>query len=295
MGKKCTVCGAPSLKRKCEYCGGRVGKDEGANQTETSNTTNVDEIQQHDSSAVSPYQTGSSLTKRKNFILIGVYIAGMFLLPMLVVPIIVLIRGYTMEYFQGDGFFNVITFTNFIVYGILCTVLLLLTREVFKQDFQKISSWGNFFKQMGLGLLCTFGAALVGNTIVMLLGTDVTSLNQELVEAALAAMPVIMIITIVLFAPVVEEVIFRLVLMNLFNWKPIYNLIFSSLIFGLIHVLVGGLIHIIPYFLMGLVFGYFYLKNNNIWHITVLHILHNGLTVVLVFWAQRMQYMLDLY
>ena len=281
MEKRCIACGAPSSNKKCEYCGGRVVKDKDAYLTEI---------------PASPNHSGSSmLTQRKNILLIGIYVAGMVLLPVLIAPIIVLVRGYTLEYFQEEGLFNMLPSINFIAYAALCIVLLLLTLKVFKHDFKKIESWGNFFKQMGLGLLCTFGAALLGNSIVMLLGADQTSLNQELVESALAAMPVIMIIAIVLFAPIVEEIIFRLVLMNLFNWKPIFNLIFSSLIFGLVHVLVGGFIHIIPYFLMGLVFGYFYLKNNNIWHITILHILHNGLTVVIVFWARHMQNVLDLY
>jgi len=232
------------------------------------------------------------LTKCKNFILIGIYVAVMIIGSILIPLIIVLMRGYTLDQFQGDGFQEILALTNFLIYVILCVVLLLLTHKNFKQDFQKIDSWGDFSKQMGIGLACTFGAAMLGSIIVRLFGTTDMAANQELVESALFAMPLLMIITITFLGPIVEEIIFRLVLMNHFNWKPIYNLIFSSLVFGLVHVLIGGLIHIIPYFLMGLVFGYFYLKNNNIWHVTILHILHNGLTVMLIFWGQ---YMLELY
>ena len=231
------------------------------------------------------------LTKRKNLMLLAVYVGGMFLLPFLVVPIIALIRGYPLEQIGEDGFFSVelVALLNFVLYAVLCVTLLLLTRHIFKQDLQKIASWNTFFKQMGLGLLGTFGAAFVGNSIVMWIrGTMENSANQELAETLLAAMPVLMIVSVVFLGPIVEEIIFRLVLMNHFNWKPVYNLIFSSLIFGLVHVLIGGWLHIIPYFLMGLVLGYFYLKNNNIWHVTVLHIFHNGLTVVLIFGMQQM-------
>jgi len=230
------------------------------------------------------------LIKRKNLILIGIYVAGILFFPRLVGLLIAFIRGYTYEYARESMY--VLSLTNFIIYAMLCGILLRLTCDIFKQDFQRIGSWGAFFKQMGFGLLCTFGAALLGNSIVMLLGTIETAMNQELVVTALATRPFLMIITIVFLGPIVEEIIFRLVLMNLFNWRPIHNVIISSLIFGLVHVLIGGLIHIIPYFLMGLVLGYFYLKHNNAWHITILHILHNGLTVVLVFWSQHM---LDLY
>jgi len=234
------------------------------------------------------------LTKRKKITLTATYIVGMLFLPMIVGSIILLVRGYTLEQIGEGEFLSIETLalTNFFIYAVLCIVLLLLTRNIFKQDFQKVGSWGDFWGQMGIGVACTFGAAILGNTVVMLLGTTDTAANQELAEAVLATMPILMMITITFLGPIVEEIIFRLVLMNLFNWKPVYNLIFSSLIFGSVHVLIGSWVHIIPYFLMGLVFGYFYLKHNNIWHVTILHILHNGLTVLLMFWAQHM---LELY
>ena len=228
------------------------------------------------------------LKMSKKITLLAIYVGGMFLLPIIILPIIMLIRGYTFEHIQGDGFYSMVGVANFAVYAILLIVLLLLTHKIFKEDFFKISSWGNFWGQVGIGLACTFGAAILGNSIVMLLGTTDTAANQEAIESALAATPFLMIITVIFLGPIVEEIIFRLVLMNLFNWKPVFNIIISSFVFGLIHVLVGGWIHIIPYFLMGLVFGYFYLKNNNIWHVTILHILHNSLTVLLMFWAQFM-------
>jgi len=285
MGKKCIVCGAPIHDDgKCEYCGEHIGKSSIHRQFEP------------------------TLSTSKNWVLISIYIVGMVVLPAIIAAFIALARGYSIEYFQGDGFVNVLSLTNFIAYAILCFVMILLTFKVFKVDFQKIDSWGKFFLQMLVGVFCTFGAAMVGNMIVMLLGTTDVAMNQELIESAIVAMPILMIITVVIFAPIVEEIIFRLVLMNLikwkvfvpqeydseftrklkkiFSWRPIYSLILSSLVFGLIHVLIGGLIHIIPYFLMGLVFGFFYLRNNNIWHVTILHIIHNGLTVLLMLLLQ---------
>jgi len=298
MGKKCKICGAPGSGNKCDYCGTRIKKEKVANPVESEAIPTVHEVSTDmnhldDSFTTSLSQTEMSvLTRKRNIALIGIYIAGMVLLPMLIMAVIILIRDYSLEYIQGEGFFGVLTLTNFIAYAILCTTVVLLTHKVFSQDFQKIESWGILFRQVGIGLIFTFGAAFIGNTIVMLSGTTEVALNQEMVESALATMPILMIITIVVFAPIVEEVIFRLVLMNLFNWKPIHNLIFSSLVFGLIHVISGGLIHIIPYFLMGLVFGYFYLKYKNIWHVTILHVLHNGLTAVIMFMGQSL---LELY
>ena len=220
----------------------------------------------------------SVLTKRRNIALIGVYIAGLVILPIVIMAIIISIRGYSMEYFQGDGFLGILSLTNFLAYVILCTAMVLLTHKVYKQDFQKIDSWGRFFKQVGIGLIFTSGLAFFGNTVVMLLGTTEDGLN----ESALVAMPIITIIAVVIFAPIVEEIIFRLVLMNLFNWKPIHKLIFSSLLFGLSYVIAGGFLNVIPYFLLGLVLGYFYLKYNNIWQVTIMHVLHNVGTAIIL-------------
>jgi len=294
MGKKCKTCGAPGSGSKCDYCGARIKKENVVDSAQAEAMPNVSEAstdanQLGDSAVASSSQSDEPiLTRGKIIALISVYVAGMIVLPMIIMAVIILIRDYSLEYFQGEGLLSVVTLTNFIAYAILCTVVVFLTHKIFRQDFHKVDSWGNLFKQMGIGLVFTFGAAFIGNSIVVLLGTTEIALNQEMVESALATMPILMIITIVIFAPIVEEVIFRLVLMNLFNWKPINNLIFSSLIFGLVHVIAGGIIHIIPYFLMGLVFGYFYLKNNNIWHVTILHVLHNGLTAMLMFSAQSL-------
>ena len=224
------------------------------------------------------------LTNLKKGLMLGLYPVGMFVLPLIMMLIIVIVRGDGLEMLED---FYLLTLVTVISYAVLMVVLLIISFSIFREDFRKIKSWGNFAKQMALGLVGTFAMAFIGGTIVSLTGEADTALNQRLVEQSLMAMPFLMIMTVTFFGPIVEEIIFRLVVMNLFpRIKPVVNIIVSSLIFGAIHVLVGGWIHIIPYFLMGCVFGYIYLKNDNIWHATVLHILHNGLTVGLVFATQ---------
>lgn len=229
------------------------------------------------------------LSKRKKSLLLLIYIAGMFILPLILIGVAALIVRFNSNTFTIQEVLHFQTTAIVVSYGILTLVLLLLTRSVFKQDFRKINSWGNFIKQMGLGILCTFTAATVGGILVQLFGVNETAANQEAVEAALAAMPLGMIFSVVIFAPIVEEIIFRFVLMNLFNWNPLYRILFSSIIFGLVHVIAGGgFIHIIPYFLIGVVFGCIYHKNDNIWYATILHMLHNGVSVVFLFMGQAL-------
>jgi len=223
--------------------------------------------------------------KRKNIILILIYILGMQFLPPLVRDIVMHAQGYTREDLVGN--FNLVALVNFVAYIVLFTILLFFTYKTYIEDFKKIKSWGNFCKQMGLGLFFTFGSAMVGNLLVMSLGTVGQAANQSGVQSAMMALPAFMLITVVFFGPVVEEIVFRQALMNIFKWKPIFNVLLSSFLFGYIHVRSGGFIHIIPYFLMGLVFAVMYQKNKNICHVTVLHILHNGLTAALMLLAHH--------
>jgi len=223
----------------------------------------------------------SKLSKGRNWVMLGIYVVGFPL-----VTIVATMAGMFVFNLEGMALGS---FGMFVTYFILCVVLLILSRKAFVEGFKQIKSWGKFILQIGLGLLLTFGSVLTGNLIVLLLGNSETAANQELAEALLISMPLMMIFTMSLLGPIVEEIIFRLVLINLFDWKPVYGLIFSSLIFGMFHVIIGGWIHIIPYGLAGLAFGYFYLRyNKNIVYATALHICHNGATIGLVFLMQRM-------
>ena len=229
------------------------------------------------------------LTNLKKILALVFYPIGMFILPMFVTLPIAIIRGYDLDLTPGSDFFAATVLGSVIGYGITCLALLIISFSAYKEDFRKVASWSKFCLHMLVGLACTLAAAAVGGAFVTLLGETDVAVNQQLVEGFIMAMPVLMIITVVIFGPIVEEIIFRLVLMNLFpKWKPAINIFLSSLIFGAMHVLAGGLIHIIPYFLMGVVFGVFYVKFDNIWHATILHILHNGATVVLMFVLQGM-------
>ncbi|MCL2560124.1 MAG: CPBP family intramembrane metalloprotease [Turicibacter sp.] len=228
------------------------------------------------------------MSKEKNILAIIIYVVGMIILPMLVMMTVGLISGVNPETMTREQQMNLTTTAIVVSYGILTAALLWITKDVFKQDFAKIKSWSNFTLQMAVGLLFTFAAATVGSFALQRLGVTEPAANQAAVEASIGVMPIAMVFSVIVFAPIVEEIVFRLVVMDMLKMKPVFSIVFSSLIFGLMHVMVGGMIHIIPYFLMGLVFGVIYHKNENIWYATVLHALHNGATVLLVFAMQGM-------
>lgn len=83
-----------------------------------------------------------------------------------------------------------------------------------------------------------------------------------------------MIISVVLIGPVCEEIIFRGIILEGLSQKynTIKALIFSSLIFGLIHF---QPLQIISAFFAGLIFGWIYLKTQSLWVVIVLHVINN--------------------
>ena len=79
---------------------------------------------------------------------------------------------------------------------------------------------------------------------------------------------------------------FRGLLRKIFRNKYVF-LIISSLIFGSMHVIPiltnpMQLLYLISYILSGLQFGYIYIKTDNIFASTVLHIFDNVLALVLM-------------
>jgi len=81
----------------------------------------------------------------------------------------------------------------------------------------------------------------------------------------------------ILVAPVIEEAIFRGVLLGRLKRKLGLTraIIISSLIFGVLHVdMIGGTV-------FGLVMGCLYLERRNLWVPTSCHALHNGLVLII--------------
>ena len=88
--------------------------------------------------------------------------------------------------------------------------------------------------------------------------------NREL----LTTMAIYAIPSMVIFAPICEELIFKKSFTKTFSNKYQFT-IFTGVLFGSAHLISGGLtlqnlLYIIPYSSLGIVFSYMYIKSNNI-------------------------------
>lgn len=153
----------------------------------------------------------------------------------------------------------------------------------------KKSNIKKVFQNFGFLLLFTFGC----NIFFMVVLGDRSPENQEAVVDGIKAAPALYAFMTVIFAPLVEEFVFRGVLYQKFRSKKSFlsAVVISMLIFGLIHVLPAYLVSgdlseflfIIQY--SGLAFFMIrcFEETSSIWGSISIHFLNNALGFLLIF------------
>lgn len=111
--------------------------------------------------------------------------------------------------------------------------------------------------------------------------------NQEAIVKIFESNPLYMFFTAVVIAPLLEELVFRFGLRNIFGKNWIF-IIMSGLLFGFIHIMGASnfmeeLVYLIPYSIPGFVFAYVLVKCDNIFVPIGLHFMHNGFLMAMQF------------
>ena len=172
----------------------------------------------------------------------------------------------------------------FLKYFVFLAILGIRYRKYLKEkwkDFWKNKSKysGIAFKWWALGFTLMIIVNRILDTIVGGVGA-----NEETVQSLLASEPVLALIATTLFAPIVEELIYRKSLQDCFKNKSLY-IIISGLIFGLIHVIGSSnpldYLFIISYGLFGACFAKIIIETDNVYSTIMVHMFHNGLLSIL--------------
>ena len=146
----------------------------------------------------------------------------------------------------------------------------------FKLNFKKYAKIA--FKDWFTGLIIMYTTNII---IMRIIGT--TGQNEEAVQNIIHYTPLIAFTLTTLFAPFIEEMIFRKTLQDCFHNQTLFMLS-SGFIFGLIHVLGGTTLEyllIIPYGALGVMFAHTLNKTNNIYATIMVHAIHNGALTLL--------------
>ena len=135
-----------------------------------------------------------------------------------------------------------------------------------------------------LDLLGIYIVTRIGAMVMMWEGVS-NSTNQEIIENA-HMNPFVLITVTVIMAPIVEELIFRGLLMGrVFNPDSIVGLILSSLLFGLVHMPNSIGVWII-YAGMGFILGTVYRKFQKLEYCIMAHMINNSIAVSMMLLLQ---------
>lgn len=178
--------------------------------------------------------------------------------------------------------------------GLLIIVGLILKDDISQQikDYPKQLS-SNLFQGLLVGPLSIYALSILGGLITLLLGGTSSSQNQALINVLIQSKPFVMIITTVIIAPILEELVFRGIV---FSWLYEYNRFFAHIatafVFAFVHIMIalfsGNMsewIQIFSYFFMALPLSYLYEKTNNIFVPISTHMTSNLLSVIVLFFV----------
>ncbi len=210
----------------------------------------------------------------KSLVLICSYLLFLFVIPRF------------LKYFIDIKSNNITVIANLVIDIILLTLTLLLFFKDIKQQLKVF--WQNIkiympkvFKAYLFSLLLSF----IINFIIILIKGDIQESANQL---ALTGLPVwYLFFGSVIYAPVVEESVFRGSLRNIIKNNKLF-IIISACLFGIIHTIgqevniMDTIVLALPYMAMGYVMANLYVKTNNIACNMALHALNNAIAVIIL-------------
>lgn len=203
-----------------------------------------------------------------------------------------IVIGFALLFYKDVSSSNIVIYTLSNILGdlILLIVFLFIFRKIIVPDFYDFKkNWRSYLKD---GLLYYLIGLIIMNVSVTIIESFIgLPVNEEANRTALGLYPIYSIISMLIIAPIVEELMTRVVLKDTFK-HPIIYIILSGLIFGSLHVLtvlttgdLKELLFIIPYGTLGSFLCYMYYKTKNIWTNISFHFFHNLICLIVFFWS----------
>lgn len=144
-----------------------------------------------------------------------------------------------------------------------------------------------------LGFFLVFLGQIVAANLELVLGVDPGSANTEQFIEIAHSVP-LAIFSIVFFAPILEELIFRRIIFG--SLLPKTNFFVAALVsaiaFAVIHF---DFTHILLYAVSGFIFAFIYHKTKRIMASIISHMLLNGFVVLVQFYGEDIQKFLETY
>lgn len=176
-------------------------------------------------------------------------------------------------------------FAYYFVEFIILIVFIIIYRKLLFKDIKDFKKNGKLyidknFKYYIFGLI----AMIISNFII---SSFIPLPTNELKNRTIFNnLPIYSLISCVICAPIIEELMLRVPLKDAFKHNFLYYFI-SSFIFGSLHLLSASslveLLYIIPYSALGFSLAVIYQKSNNVYTNMFYHGLHNLISLTLIF------------
>ena len=175
------------------------------------------------------------------------------------------------------------TYTLLTLFADIC----ILTIALFLYGKELVQEWKTFKKKPGENFDIAFKYYFIG--LAIMIGSNIlinfilklgNSQNEQAVQSLIKTAPWLMLIFAGLFAPIIEEIVFRKSLRNVIKNKYIFIFV-SGFIFGLLHIIGYNLktplelLYIIPYGALGFMFALMDYKVDSTYPSIFMHMFHN--------------------
>ncbi len=168
------------------------------------------------------------------------------------------------------------------------SLIMLILNKTLSKDIQdiKINHKKYFSKYLKFWLI-GLGIMMMSNLFINIFVNSGLPSNEETIRKLFDISPIYIFISSVIYAPIVEELVFRQSIRNIITNKYLFIFV-SGLVFGGLHV-IGGmnslveLVYLIPYCTPGFIFAYILTDCDNVLVSSGLHFLHNGILISLQF------------
>lgn len=194
-----------------------------------------------------------------------------------------------------EAAYNGVAWSLFTV-NLMASILFLLfivSNKKYLQVFTgKKASFGNTVLWGFIGFFLAMGGQMLAATIESAMGVELGSENTAILSD-IARLSPIMLIPMVLFAPFLEEMVFRRVLFGSIYQKTNFWIaaIISGLIFAVVH---NELEHLLMYLMPALVFSYLYYRTKRLLAPMIAHFLMNGFVAVVQLNIDKLQQFQDM-
>lgn len=171
---------------------------------------------------------------------------------------------------------------------LLMVIIILIFKNKLISDIKDIKvNHKLYFSKYLKYWLISIGVMMLSNLLITSIIPNALPSNEEALRDLFDKSPIYVFFSAVIFAPIVEELVFRQGFRYIFKTKLLF-IIISGLVFGGLHVLSSSeslveLLYIIPYSAPGIAFAYILTKTDNILVTMGFHFMHNGILVALQF------------